>query len=188
MEVKIGVSNRHIHLSKEDLELLFGKGYQLKKIKDLSQKGNYACLEVVTVSNKDREIKEVRIVEPSREKTQLEISKTDAYYLGITPPCKNSGDLDNASEVTIKGPLGEIKRNAAIIPNRHIHMNFDEAEKLGFKNGDIVKVKLFGIKGGILDNVHIKVADNFSLELHLDLDDANSHLVVNGDIAEILKN
>lgn len=188
MRVKVGVSNRHIHLSKKDLELLFGKDYQLKKVKDLSQAGNYACFEVVTIKNKDREINEVRIVEPAREKTQLEISKTDAYYLGINPPCKDSGDLDEAVKITIRGPKGDIRRKAAIIPTRHIHMNTKEAEELGFKDGDIVKVRLFGIKGGILDNVHIKVSDNYTLELHLDLDDANSHFVVNGDIAEILKN
>lgn len=188
MQVKVGVSNRHIHLSKKDIELLFGKGYEFKKVKDLTQDGNYACLEVVTIKNKNKEIKEVRIVGPSREKTQLEISKTDSYYLGINPPYRDSGDLDDAAQITIKGPNGSIKRKAAIIANRHIHMNNEEAKELGFKNGDIVKVKLSGIKGGILDNVHIKIKDNYKLELHLDLDDANAHFAVNGDIAEILKN
>lgn len=188
MEVKIGVSNRHIHLSKEDLELLFGEGYQLKKIRDLAQNSDYACLEVVTISNNNREIKEVRIVGPNREKTQLEISKTDSYYLGINPPCRNSGDLDGAAEIVIKGPLGEIKRNCAIISTRHIHMNPKEAEELDLKNEDIVKVKLSGVKGGIIDNVHVRVSDNYTLQLHLDLDDANAHFAVNDDIAEILKN
>ncbi|MBO5182847.1 MAG: phosphate propanoyltransferase [Bacilli bacterium] len=186
MEVKIGVSNRHIHLSREDLSLLFGDDYKLNIMKPLSQRENFSCVEVVSIENNGKVINDVRIVAPCREKTQLEISKTDAYFLGINPPYKNSGDLDGAQDITIRGPQGVIRRKCAIIANRHIHMNSKDARKLGYKNGDIVKVQLFGIKGGVLDNVYIRVSDNFNLELHLDLDDTNAHLLSNGDIAKII--
>ncbi len=187
MDIKIGVSARHVHLSKEDIELLFGKNYKLTKIKNLSQYPNYVCKETVDLINGDNIIKNVRIVGPKRDKSQVEISKTDAYTLKIEASYKDSGDLNDASLITINGPIGNIKRKALIFPNRHIHMNTKDAKYLGLNNNDIVKIKIDGEKGGILDNVHIKISKDYNTELHLDLDDANSHNVINGDISHLIK-
>lgn len=186
MNVKIGVTSRHIHLSEEDLYELFGQGYKLNKLKDLSQDNNFSCIETVDLISNENVIKNVRIVGPTRNKTQVEISKTDAYLLKIEPPVRNSGDLDDANNINIKGPNGIINRNCCIIPTRHIHLNKEAAKKLNYNTGDIVKVRLFGEKGGIIDNVHIKISLTES-QLHLDLDDSNAHLVKNNDLAEILE-
>jgi putative phosphotransacetylase len=186
MKINIGVTSRHIHLSIEDLKILFGEDYELTNIKDLTQDNNFACKETVDLINGDNIIKNVRIVGPVREKTQVEISKTDSYNLKINPPYKNSGDLDLAETIKIKGPLGVVERKCLIIQNRHIHMSESEASSLGYKNDDLVSVKLFGDRGGIIDNVHIKIGKNSTLELHIDLDDANAHNVVNLDKCEII--
>lgn len=187
MDVKIGISSRHIHLSKEDLYELFGENYKLNKLKDLSQDNNYSCVETVDIENEGNIIKNVRVVGPVRDKTQAEISKTDSYLLKINPPVRNSGDLSDASLITIIGPKGKIKRNCCIIATRHIHISMDEAKKLNYKNFDIVNVKLNSIKGGIINNVYIKYSKTENCELHLDLDDANAHLINNNDIAQIME-
>lgn len=187
MDVKIGVTSRHIHLSENDLYELFGNGYKLNKLKDLTQDQNFSCIETLDLINDDNVIRNVRIVGPVRSKTQAEISKTDAYLLKINPPVRNSGELDDAAVIKIKGPKGVIERKCCIIQTRHIHVNKNDAEKLNFKSNDIVKVKLFGEKSGILDNVHLKISDNNNPELHLDLDDSNAHLLKTGDIAQVLE-
>lgn len=183
MNVKIGVTSRHIHLSENDLYELFGSGYKLNKLRDLSQDKNFSCIETVDLLNGDNLIKNVRIVGPVRSKTQVEISKTDAYILKVNPPVRNSGDLDDASVIKIKGPNGIIERKCCIIQTRHIHINEEDMLKLKLDLNDIVKVKLFGEKGGIIDNVHLKISNNDEPELHLDLDDSNAHLLKSGDIA-----
>lgn len=187
MNIKIGVTSRHIHLSENDLYELFGNNYKLNKLKDLTQDKNFSCIETVDLMNDNNIIKNVRIVGPTRNKTQVEISKTDAYILKINPPIRNSGELDDAEIIKIRGPRGVIERRCCIIQTRHIHLNEIDAKKLGFKTNDIVKVKLFGEKGGIIDNVHIKISENEESELHLDLDDSNAHLINKGDIAKILE-
>ncbi len=187
MKINIGVTSRHIHLSEEDVKLLFGDKYQLTNIKNLTQDNNYACKETVDLINGDNIIKNVRVVGPLRTQTQVEISKTDAYVLKVNPPYRNSGDLSDSEKIMIKGPLGTVERNCLIIPNRHIHISNSEATALGYKNDDLVSVKLFGNRGGILHNVHIKVGENSTLELHIDLDDANAHNITNTDKCEIVK-
>ena len=187
MKIKIGVSSRHIHLSKEDLYALFGMNYELTKIKDLTQDNNYSCKETVDIINEDNIIKNVRVVGPVRNKTQAEISKTDAYKLNLNPLVRNSGDLKDASLIKIKGPLGIIERKSCIIATRHIHISKKDAENIKCENGDRVRVRLFGEKGGIIDNVYIKFSNTSNPELHLDLDDSNAHLVKNNDIAEIVE-
>lgn len=187
MKINIGVSSRHIHLSEEDLKKLFGDNYKLTNIRDLTQDNNYACKETVDLINGDKEIKNVRVVGPLREKTQVEISKTDAYILRVNPPYRNSGDLNNSEKIIIKGPLGTVERNCLIIPNRHIHISSSEASDLGYKNDELVSVKLPGDRGGILNNVHIKIGENSTLELHIDLDDANAHNITSSDKCEIVE-
>ena len=174
MSVKIGVSARHVHLTKEDVQILFGRNYELSKKSDLSQPGQFSCTEQVTLKGPKSFIEKVRILGPERNETQVEISKTDSYVLGINPPVRNSGDLKDASEITIIGPCGKITRKAAIISTRHVHANRKEALKHGLLDKEFVSLVVKGIKGGILENVFVRISENYSYEVHLDTDDANA--------------
>lgn len=187
MNVKIGVSNHHIHLCQKDLEILFGENYMLIKDRDLSQPGEFASTARVTIKTPKSQITNVRILGPTRAYTQVEISKTDAIKLGINPPVRESGDLIDSASVTLIGPAGEIDLSmGCIIASRHIHINPDDVVKYGLHSKKPVSVKLLGPKGGIIDNVSLKVGSNYQLELHLDTDDANAHLIKQGDIGIIL--
>lgn len=186
MKVNIGVSARHVHVTKADLNKLFGDGFELTKKVDLSQPGQYACNEQVTLKGPKGVIERVRILGPEREATQVEISKTDSFALGIKPPVRNSGDLDGAAEITIVGPHGEVTKPAAIIAARHVHATPLEAKKYGFEDKEMVSLLVKGEKGGILENVSVRISDKFFLEVHLDTDDANAFLIKNGDEAELI--
>lgn len=187
MEVSIGVSNRHVHLKKEDLEILFGVGYELEFYKPLKQPGQFASCDKVTIKTEKSEISNVRILGPVRNYTQVEISKTDAFKLGINPPVRTSGDLKGSAGITIVGPKGTLKLNeGCIIADRHIHITPSQVKEFGLDK-DEVSVKINGIKGGILEQVHLKIDENSYFELHLDTDDANAHLISDGDIVEIIK-
>lgn len=187
MKVTIGVSNRHVHLKKEHLEILFGKDYSLENIKDLKQPGQFASSAIVTLKTQKGEIEKVRVLGPIRPYTQVEISKTDAYKLGLNPPVRNSGDLKDSETVTIVGPNGEVVAlESCIIAARHIHILPEQVKEYGLEDKEMVNVKINGEKGGIITNVYLKTADNSFFEMHLDTDDANAHLVKNGDIAEII--
>lgn len=186
MKVNIGVSARHVHVTKEDLSILFGEDFKLTKKVDLSQPGQYACNEQVILKGPKGTIERVRILGPERNETQVEISKTDSFALGIKPPVRNSGDLQGASEITIIGPKGEVTKNAAIIAARHIHATKEDAKKYGFEDKEFVSIVVKGEKSGILKNVYVRINDNFSYEVHLDTDDANAFLINNGDEAELI--
>lgn len=187
MKVTIGVSNRHVHLKEEHLEILFGKNFKLEKQKDLTQPGQFASTSYVTLKTGKGIIENVRVLGPVRSYTQVEISKTDAYKLGLNPPVRNSGDLSFSESVTIIGPNGEVMVNeGCIIAARHIHILPEQIKQYKLEGKETVSVKLGGEKGGIIDNVYLKESEESYFELHLDTDDANAHLVKNGDIAEIL--
>lgn len=185
MKIKTAISVRHIHLSIEDYKILFNDE-KLNKISDLSQYPNFSSDKVVSVKNGDRIINNIRVVGPLRNETQLELSKTDCYYLHINCPLANSNELENATTVEIINNNKMIKRKCAIIQNRHIHMNYEDAKKYGYKNDQIVRVRINTIKGGILDNVHIKLGDKFSMELQLDTDDGNAFFIDKDTIGEII--
>ena len=186
MKVKVAISAHHIHLCKEDLEVLFGSNYELHKRNDLSQKGQFASLETVTIKTDKGEMV-LRVLGPVRSYTQVEISKTDAYKLGLNPPVRNSGDVIGSEKVTIIGPRGIVEnKECCIIADRHIHMNKEDSIKYNLKNGDIVSVKVEGLKGGILNNVHIRVDENFVYEMHIDTDDGNAFLLNGGEELEII--
>lgn len=182
MEIKVGVSNRHVHLTREDLDKLFGKDYNLIPRNYLDQPFQFAAEETVTLKT-DKNIKEhVRIVGPTRNYTQVEILDSDKDFFGINPPIRNSGDLTGSENITIIGPAGELyKKNVCIIANRHIHIN--TRDKNNFKEDQIVSVK---IDDKILDNIHIKIGDNYAYALHINKDDAQNNNIENGSIA-ILK-
>jgi len=186
MMVSIGVSNRHVHLTKKTYEKLFGTT-QIENIKDLKQPGQYATNSFVTIKTDKDSIEKVRVLGPFRDYNQVEISKTDAYKLGLNPPVRESGDLKNSEAITIVGPNSEVYlEEGCIIANRHIHILPEQITEYKLNGKDTVMVKLNGEKGGILTNVSLKVSDKSYFELHLDTDDANAHLVKNGDIGEIL--
>lgn len=187
MKVNIGVSARHVHLTKEHFRILFGDESNLIKLKDLTQPGEFASTVKVNLRTDKSEIDGVRVLGPLRTYTQVEISKTDAFKLGINPPIRESGKIEASSPITLIGPKGTLELNeGCIIATRHIHLTPDDVKKYGFDPSKKVRVKISGEKGGILDNVSLKVSDNYIFEMHIDTDDANAHLVSEGDTAEII--
>lgn len=185
-KVPIGISARHIHLTREHLDILFGQGYELNKKKDLMG-GQFAAEEVITiVGSKLSTIEKVRILGPLRSKTQVEISKTDAVKLGLNVPVRESGNIKNSQPITIVGPKGSITlKEGCIAAKRHIHMSPKDAELFNVKDGDIVSAKVSGERGGILYNVQIRVDKTFSLEMHIDTDEANGLGIKCGSLVEI---
>ncbi len=185
----IGISNRHIHLSHADVETLFGKGYQLTKLKDLSQPGQFACKETLTIVGPSmRPIEGVRVLGPERSATQVEISRTDSFTLKVKPPVRESGKIAGSAPVTIIGPKGVVAiPEGCIIANRHIHMSLSDGEKFGVKDCDYVTVQLNGERRTTFYDVQIRVHKDFRLEMHIDTDDANAAGVKNGDLVKIIK-
>ncbi|NLJ74243.1 MAG: phosphate propanoyltransferase [Firmicutes bacterium] len=185
-KVPVGVSNRHIHLSDEDLETLFGEGYKLTVRNELSQTGQFAADETVTIQGPKRSMDRVRILGPTRSQTQVEISRTDSFTLGVTPPVRDSGSLEGSPGITIIGPKGQITLDkGVIIAQRHIHMTPEDAEAFQVKDKDIVSVKVDGERALTFDNVLIRVRDDFVLEMHIDTDEANAAALSNGQMVEV---
>ena len=189
-EIPVGISNRHIHLSREDMETLFGKGYELTPIKDLSQPGQYACKETLTlVGPSMRAIEGVRVLGPLRKSSQVEISKTDSFQLKVNPPVRESGKTEGSAPVTIVGPKGVVAlKEGCIIANRHVHMSPDDAAAFGVKDCDYIDVDVFsGTRKTRWFDVQIRVHKDFRLEMHVDTDDANSAGLKNGSIVTVVK-
>ena len=188
MDVKVGVSNRPVHLCERDLKILFGEDYNLEVKKMLVQPGEFASNSVVTIKTDKSEISNVRVLGPIRSYTQVEVSKTDAFKLGINPPVRDSGDLAGSAGITIIGPNGSIDLSeGCIIATRHIHITPAQVHEFGFDGLKSVDVRVPGEKGGVLCNVSLKVSPNYAFEMHIDTDDANAHLISSGDILEIIK-
>ncbi len=187
-KLPIAMSNKHVHLSQEDLETLFGENYELTKRKDLSQPGQFAAEEKVDLIGPKRTIKGVRVLGPVRSATQIEISISDAFTLGVEPVIRNSGDIEGTPGIKIVGPKGEIElEKGVIIAARHIHMHTDEIKEYGLKNGDIVSVKVDGVRGLTFDNVLVRSGESHKLEMHVDMEEGNAAGVKNGDLVEIIK-
>ena len=186
--VPIGVSARHIHLTQADVETLFGKGYQLTKKKELMG-GQFASNELVTIVGlKLRAIENVRILGPVRKASQVEISATDAIKLGIKAPIRESGKIEGSAPIAIVGPCGVIYlKEGCIIASRHIHMSPADAQNAGVKNGDIVSVKVDNERATTYNNVLIRVDPTFTLEMHIDTDEANAAKISTGMKAEIVR-
>ena len=187
-KIPIGVSNRHIHVSQKDLDKLFGEGYTLTKKGDLKQPGQFASNETVTIRGPKGEFEKVRILGPVREESQVEISMTDSFRLGVKPPIKESGQLENTPGLEIIGPKGIVQiPQGTIIALRHIHMTPEQAMKIGVKDKDVVEVETFGERQGVLGNVLIRVSDKYSLEMHVDVDEANACSLKNNDFVILRK-
>ena len=175
MKVPIEISARHAHLSKDDLEKLFGFGFELSKYKDLSQPGQFAAKETVKLVGPLGQIDKVRVLGPCRAKTQVEISETEARALGLNPPIRDSGNLDGAPGVKIIGPKGEVDlASGVILALRHIHIDPATAVELGVKNYDRVKVDTIGPRDLLFENVLVRVDPAFKLAMHIDTDEANA--------------
>lgn len=182
LKIKVGVSNRHVHLTKEDVEVLFGEDYELTPLRYLDQPMQYAAKETVTLKTKYNTKDHVRVVGPVRNYTQVELLDVDKKYFKINPPIRNSGDLSNSESITIIGPKGSIyKENICIIATTHIHINTEAASC--FKQDEIVSVK---VGDNILNDVHIRISPDYALALHMNKDEAIEKNIQTGDIA-ILK-
>ena len=188
-DIPVGVSNRHIHLTKEDMETLFGAGYELAHLKDLSQPGQYACKETLTIVGPSlRPIENVRVLGPLRKASQVEISRTDSFTLKVKPPVRESGSLAGSAPITIIGPKGVVSlKEGCIIANRHIHMSPEDGAKYGVNDGDYVTVDAVGERRTRFYDVQIRVSDKFRLEMHLDTDDANAAGLNGKSLVKIVK-
>lgn len=182
MNVRIGVSNRHVHLKKDDFIKLFGN-IDLEIDKELYQPGQFASKCRVTIKTSKSELNNVRVMGPFRNYTQVEISKTDAYILGLNPPVRTSGDLYDSEVVTLVGPSGSLVTNGCIIADRHIHIT--EEDKKKYNLDDSLCVEVGNVKKSILYDVHLKISPESRMEMHIDTDDANGNFVKTGDEGEI---
>lgn len=184
--VVIGVSNRHVHLSSADFRTLFG--YDEPTVRKLvRQRDEYAADETVTVQGPRNAMEKVRVMGPLRARSQVELSHTDCYALGLKAPVRQSGHLDDAAPVTLVGPRGSVNLDhAAIIASRHVHLGPQDAKRLGVQDQDLVKVAFEGDRGGVLDNVICRVKDNFTSEIHIDTDEANAIGARTGDVVTII--
>ena len=186
MNITVGISNRHVHLTEEAYNQLFDQ--PLEKFRDLDQPGQYAAKQTVAIKNEKFTFENVRIVGPLRPYNQIEISQTDSYKLKVNPPVRNSGDINGSLPITIIGPKGEINLDKGlIIANRHIHLTKEDAKKYNLENLEKVNIKITGETPRIIGNVYLKIADNSSFKLHLDTDDANAFKLNNNDVVEIIK-
>ncbi|QZY57210.1 phosphate propanoyltransferase [Crassaminicella profunda] len=186
--VSVGLSNKHIHLSKEHVEILFGQGHELTPMKDLVQPGQFACEEKVDIVGSKGTLKGVRVLGPARNKTQIEISLTDGFALGVKAPVKNSGDLAGTPGAKIVGPKGEVTiEEGIIVAARHLHMHTTDAEKFGLKDQDIVSIKVEGPRGLIFNNVLVRSGETHALELHVDMEEGNAAGLKNGMMLEVIK-
>lgn len=187
-QVPVGISARHVHLSRDHVETLFGAGYQLTPEKSLSQPGQFACKEQVEVCGPKGSIKKVRILGPERKQSQVEMAFSDCRILGIKPPVRTSGDLKETPGILLKGPVGEVSlKEGVIIADRHIHMTPEEASWFGVSDGDRVNVLVPGEKAGVLGRVLVRVTNESRLDLHVDTDDANAFLLRQGQWVTIRK-
>jgi putative phosphotransacetylase len=185
--IPVGVSARHIHLSPSHIDVLFGQGYHLTRMKDLSQPGQYAANETVTIVGPKGKFDKVRILGPARGNTQIEISRTDAFSLGLHPPVRESGQIEGTPGIKVIGPLGEVELDqGVIVAARHIHFHTSDAEKWGIQNKQSLRVKVNGERPLIFENVIARVSDQYALDMHIDTDEGNAAGVKTGDLAEIL--
>ena len=187
-EIKVGVSQRHVHLSREDLDILFGKGYELTVSKYLMGR-EYASEEFVTLVGPSlKSIEKVRVLGPVRKNTQVEISRTDTFTLKVSPPVRPSGDIKGSERLVLVGPKGTVYlKEGVIIANRHIHLTPEYAKQHDISDNDYVDVEIEGIKPTRFYDVQVRVRDDFNVEMHIDTDDANSAGLKNGAKVRIIK-
>lgn len=186
--VPVGVSGRHIHLSQHDLETLFGKGYELTKVKDLSQPGQFAAKECVTLAGPKGVIQKVRVLGPVRSQTQVEVLAGDTFKLGVPQEIRLSGHLEGTPGITVIGPKGTVVLpEGVMLAARHIHMSPSQAAERGFHDGQVVSLKICGERGGMLDNVIVRVTETGNLDCHIDTEEANAFHLKTGSKVQVVR-
>lgn len=185
--IPVGVSNRHVHLAPHHIEALFGKGYELTPLRELSQKGQFAAVETVTLKGPLGSLPNVRILGPSRGATQVEISRTDGFEIGVHPPIRLSGDLAGTPGITLVGTMGTVTLSQGlIIAKNHVHASPEEALSLGITHGGRIMVQAMGERPLLFADVIVRVSPQFSLDFHMDRDEANAAHLSTGDTVEII--
>lgn len=188
MLLEVGISARHIHISKESLEVLFGKDHELHVFREVKQPGQYGAEETVAVVGPKGSFPTVRILGPVRARDQVEVSVSDCFKLGVTPVVRESGKIEGTPGIKLVGPKGEVTINeGVIVAARHAHLSADFAQKEGIADGQIMKVKIEGDRALIFDNVVARVSPDFLEEFHIDTDEANAGLVKSGDKVTLVK-
>lgn len=186
--IEVEASGRHIHLSQVHIDILFGNGYSLTKLKDLSQPGQYACKERVTITGPKGSISNVIVLGPSRPSTQVEVSLTDAVALGVKAPVKESGSIENTPGIKISTDRGSIEIDkGVIVAKRHIHMTPEDASKFGVANKQIVNVEVLGNRPLIFKDTVVRVNEKFNTYMHIDYDEANACGFTKGTLCRIVK-
>ena len=186
-KIPVAISNRHVHLSQDDMNKLFGANHQFKVFKNLSQPGQFAYEEKVTLVGPKGVLENVRILGPGRKETQVEISVADGIKLGVKAPIRDSGELAHSASLTLVGPLGSTTLpQGTIIAARHIHMHPEDATRFGVKNRERINVKAPGARGLVYNEMLVRVSDNYKLEMHIDIDEANAAFLRNSDFVEII--
>jgi putative phosphotransacetylase len=187
--IPVGVSNRHCHLTEEHFKILFGKAAEPKRIKDIKQPGFWAAAECIDVQGPKGVIKKVRLVAPYRSHTQIELAVTDAALIGVKPPVRESGDIKGSAGAVLIGPAGKVEiKEGVIVAQRHVHFSPAEAKAIGVNSGEIVRVRA-GTGGGrsvVFEDVIVRVSDKYSLEFHVDTDEANTAGIKTGDNVNIV--
>ncbi len=186
--IPVGISNRHVHLSQADLDALFGPGYELTRIKDLKQPGQFASKETVTIVGPKGALEKVRVLGPIRKATQVELLLGDSFKLGVKPPTRMSGDLAGSPGVTLVGPKGTVVLSeGVIVAQRHIHMTAAEAAAYGVANGQTVSIEFDGPRCGVLGNVAIRAGEGHALECHVDTEEANALAITSDTTFRLIK-
>lgn len=186
--IEVEASGRHIHLSRQDIDSLFGTGYKLTKVKDLSQPGQFACAERVTVTGPKGSLKNVVVLGPERKVSQVEVSLTDALTLGVKAPIRQSGDIEGTPEIIVSNGDKQIKlTQGLIVAKRHMHITPEDAVRFNVTDGEIVKVKVFGQRPLIFDDLVVRVSKDFKTYIHIDYDEANACGFTKGTLGMIIK-
>lgn len=186
-KIPVTIQNRHIHLSAEDQNILFGDSVEFTPIKNLGHKGQVVYNQTVSIIGKNGKLENIRVLGPCRDKTQVELSAIDAFALGIDAPVRESGDLFRTASCKLKGPKGELDlKSSVIIPVRHIHCNERIAGELGVSNHDTVSINIIGRKDGIIEHVGVRVHPTFALEFHLTTDEASEFWLKTGEFVTII--
>ena len=186
--VPVASSARHIHLCRADVEKLFGKGYQLQKFRDLSQPGQFACKEQLTVVGPKGQLQKVRVLGPERKATQVEIAFTDSFALGIRPPVRMSGKTAGTPGCRLIGPAGEAEiSEGVIVAARHLHLSAAQAAMFGLKDGQSVSLRSEGERAVVFENVIVRAGNGHDMEVHIDTDEANAAAMAGSTMMEVIR-